>query len=287
MFPLAAAPAAAIPATALTVVPAAAAVPAAALVVLAPAAAAAVAVSAAALAVLPAAAAVPAAARRALLPTVAAVSTAVSATALAVLPADVAAVSAAAALVLPAALVAAAAVAAAAAARPDFEAQSRPAMRQSAARTPQRAQRVTQRVVEKTAAHDFFARALTIGGPLQTPTQQAFARQRRQLPPAQRAAFDCPGAADAVAIVHEVFGSASDGSASDGSSSSGRDAALAALLAVGETAIQLHPASPSSRCSNRDGEGGVRKMTALSPPPACRRSGTASPARAFGAAPAC
>ena len=82
------------------------------------------------------------------------------------------------------------------------------------------------------AAHEFFALQLQNGGPLHTPSQAAFTRQREQLPPAQAAAFDSPagagappgaaGAAHAAAIIHEVFGS-SETQAVD------RDAALDAL----------------------------------------------------------
>ena len=72
------------------------------------------------------------------------------------------------------------------------------------------------------AAHNFFQVLLRSGGPLQTASQAAFSNQRAHLPPAQHAAFECPGAGDATAIIHEVFGSSI-------SASVGRDAALDAL----------------------------------------------------------
>jgi len=57
----------------------------------------------------------------------------------------------------------------------------------------------------KAAATDFFAHVLQSGTPLQTPIESAFATCQKQLPPAQRVAFESPARADATSIIQEVF----------------------------------------------------------------------------------
>lgn len=86
--------------------------------------------------------------------------------------------------------------------------------------------------MRKAAALDFVGLLLQSGTPLQTPNQAAFASQLAQLPPAQRAALEFPGSADAVAIIHEVFGSSSAATLC-------RDASLEALYDFRKPAMRV------------------------------------------------